>query len=189
MKKLLLVISLFLCFSLTCNAEVKSGSVEAKYKYSKDSKFYKTEIEDGKAKMLLEDYKMNITSDEDNLDIIIIPVKLDENKWLKDILKDKNVDNIYYVNAYDKDGKISAKGIYIFKYNKETKYIRTNEDKLSSVKYSKDINLSLRDESFYIIEDNIDNSPSTGDKIIMYIGLGIVGILGMAIVAKKFFVK
>ena len=189
MKKLLLVISLFLCFNLTCNAEVKSGSVEAKYNYSKDSKFYKIEIKAGKAKMLLEDYKLNITSDEDNLDIIIIPVKLDENEWLKDILKDKNVDNIYYINAYDKEGNNSAKGIYIFKDSKETKYIRTNEDKLSSVKYSKDINLSLRNDSFYIIEDNISNSPSTGDKIIMYVGLGIVAVLVMAIVSKKFFVK
>ena len=73
--------------------------------------------------------------------------------------------------------------------DKEIKYIRTNEDKLSSAKYSKDINLSLRDDSFYIIEDNIDRSPSTGDKIIMYVGLGIVAILGMFIVIKKLFVK
>lgn len=189
MKQILLIIGLFLSFSFTCNAEVKSGSVEAKYEYSKDSEFHKTELKDGKAKVLLEDYNINISSEEDNLDIIIIPVELDENNWLKDILKDKNVDNIYYVNAYDKEGNSFAKGIYIFKDNKETKFIRTNEDKLNSIKYSKDISLSLRDDSFYIIEDNKDNSPSTGDKIIMYVGLGIVAILGMAIVAKKLFVK
>lgn len=189
MKKILLIICLFLSFCFTCNAEVKSGSVEAKYEYTKDSKFYKTELKDGKAKMLLEDYKMNFTSKEDDLDIIIIPVNKKENDWLNSILKEKEVDNLYYINAYDKDGNIKSKGIYIFKDGKNTKYIRTNEEKITSVKYSKDLEITLRDKTFYVMEDNIDNSPSTGDKIIMYVGLGIIAILGMAIVTKKFIVK
>ena len=189
MKKILLMICLFLSFCFPCNAEVKSGSVEAKYEYTKDSKFYKTELKDGKANMLLEDYKINFTSKEDNLDIIIIPVDKEENDWLKDLLNGKEVDNLYYINAYNKDGKSDYKGIYIFKDNKETKYIRTNEENFNSVKYSESINLTLRDKTFHIVDENIDKTPSTGDKIIMYVGLGIIAILGMVIVTKKFIVK
>lgn len=189
MKKILLVICLFLSFSFTCNAEVKSGSVEAKYEYIKDSKFYKTELKDGKAKMMLEDYKINFSGDEEDLDIVIIPVDKEENDWLKDLLNGKKVNNLYYINAYNKDGKSDYKGIYVYKDNKETKYIRTNEEKFSSVKYSESINLTLRDKTFHIVDENIDKTPSTGDMIIRYVILGILSILGLVFVIKKLLKK
>ncbi len=188
MKKILLMICLFLSFCFTCNAEVKSGSVEAKYEYTKDSKFYKTEIKDKKAKILLEDYQINFTSDKDNLNLVVIPIDKEKNNWIKDMLKDQSVDKLYYINIYDKDGNTEAKGIYFFKDNNNTKYIKTNEKSWNSVKYSDNINISLKNKELYIIKENIESSPKTSDNIIIYISLGVIAILGIVLL-KKFLKK
>lgn len=180
MKKIILIILMLFCFLNTYKAEGKD--VEVKYQYTKNSEFYRKRLKDKNITFEINDLEFNIKSELTDLDIVLIPVEVSKNDFLKDYFEES--DDVYYLNAYDEENPTHT-GIYI-KYTDELiTYIRANEDKAKEIDSSKNINLKLDEKTFYIIEDNLNNSPKTSDSIMLYVVLGLISISGIVITKQK----